>query len=279
MALIVLTSASGSPGVSTTALGLALTWRRPVLLLEADPTGGSGLLAGYFRGQSAPARSLIDLAFAHRAGGLAEAIPSVAMQVPDTSVSMIAGTTTHGQARSLESLWEPLAAELKSLDPLGQDVIVDAGRLGLAGGPEPLMFAADLCLLVTRTELVALSGARSWAQTMRGGFEQSGAGSSVGLLTVGEGRPYRAREVSKVLGLPVLASLAWDPAAAAVFSHGAANPRGFDRSPLLRSLRSSGDAARSQISRASAQLAGPSGTSPPPGGVRRLGQLRTGRPA
>jgi hypothetical protein len=54
MALIVLTSASGSPGVTTTALGLALTWVRPVLLVEADPTGGSGSPAGYFRGQAAP---------------------------------------------------------------------------------------------------------------------------------------------------------------------------------------------------------------------------------
>ena len=50
MAVIALTSASGSPGVTTTALGLALSWPRPVLLVEADPTGASGLLAGYFRG-------------------------------------------------------------------------------------------------------------------------------------------------------------------------------------------------------------------------------------
>ena len=72
MALIVLTSASGSPGVTTTALALALTWRRPALLVEADPTGGSAVLAGYFRGRAAPTDSLIDLAFAHRgrdAGG------------------------------------------------------------------------------------------------------------------------------------------------------------------------------------------------------------------
>ena len=41
MAVIALTSASGSPGVTTTALGLALLWPRPVLLVEADPTGGS----------------------------------------------------------------------------------------------------------------------------------------------------------------------------------------------------------------------------------------------
>ena len=221
MALIVLTSASGSPGVTTAALGLALTWHRPVLLIEADPTGGSALLAGYFRGQTSPTQTLIDLAFAHRAGALAEAIPSVSMQIPDTTVRMIAGTQSHGQARSLTSLWEPLAAHLKQLDTAGQDVIVDAGRLGLTGAPEPLANCADLCLLVTRTDLVALSGAHSWADTLRGGFEQQGAGSSVALLTVGEGRPYRAREIAKVLQLPVLASLAWDVEAAAVVSHGA----------------------------------------------------------
>jgi Mrp family chromosome partitioning ATPase len=46
MSVIVLTSASGSPGVSTTAVGLALSWPGPVLLVEADPTGGSAVLAG-----------------------------------------------------------------------------------------------------------------------------------------------------------------------------------------------------------------------------------------
>ena len=53
MALIVLTSASGSPGVTTSAVGLALTWPRPALLVEADPTGGSSVLAGYLRGLTA----------------------------------------------------------------------------------------------------------------------------------------------------------------------------------------------------------------------------------
>ena len=62
MAVIALTSASGSPGVTTTALGLALLWPRPVLLVEADPTGGSGLLAGYFRGTREYDGGLIELA-------------------------------------------------------------------------------------------------------------------------------------------------------------------------------------------------------------------------
>src|SRR3546814_8260143 len=62
MAVIALCSASGSPGVTTTSLGLALLWPRPVLLVEADPTGGSGILAGYFRGIRAYDQGLVELA-------------------------------------------------------------------------------------------------------------------------------------------------------------------------------------------------------------------------
>ena len=247
MALIVLTSASGSPGVTTTALALALTWRRPALLVEADPTGGSAVLAGYFRGRAAPTDSLIDLAFAHRGGTLVESIPSVTMSIPDSTATLIPGTRAHGQARSLTALWEPLAEAFTSLDTLGQDVIVDAGRLGLDGSPEPLLYAADLALLVTRTDLVGLAGARSWAETLRGGFEQQGTPTAFGLLTVGEGRPYHARELAKVLPVPVLASLAWDEPTAAVFSHGDDAPRKLDRSALLRSLRTAQDAITARV--------------------------------
>ncbi len=255
MAVIVFVSASGAPGVTASALGLALSWPRPVLLVEADPTGGSGLLAGYFRGASTPPESLIDLAFAHREGGLLEAIPSVTMAIPDTTVTILPGTRTHAQARSLSGLWEPLTEAFTGLEAMGQDVIVDAGRLGLVGSPEVLIDGADLTLLTVRTDLVALSGARSWAQTLRAGFENRGALSSLGVLTVGDGHPYRAREVAKVLSLPVTASLAWDPTAAEVFAKGATAPRRFDTSPLLRSLRSAQNAISTRLQSNREQLA------------------------
>lgn len=255
MALIVLTSASGSPGATTTAVGLALTWDRPALLVEADPTGGSAILAGYFRGQASPPDSLIDLVLAHRDGTLRESIPTVAMQVPDSTVTLIAGTRAHGQARSVAGLWEALAAALGTLDELGQDVIVDAGRLGLTGSPESLLRAADLALMVTRTDLVALAGARSWAQTLTSAFAGQGVADSFGILTIGEGRPYGAREVGKVLAAPVVGTVAWDEPAAAVFAHGAAPPGRFDRSALLRSLRTVQDAITSRVRANSADLA------------------------
>ena len=132
MALIVLTSASGSPGVTTSALGLALSWPRPTLLVEADPTGGSGILAGYFHGDVAHIGGMIDLALAHREGTLAEAIPRATMPIPDTAVQLLPGIRGHWQARSLIPLWEPLSGALRALERNGQDVIVDAGRLGLA---------------------------------------------------------------------------------------------------------------------------------------------------
>ena len=247
MTLIVLTSASGSPGVTTAALGLALTWARPSVLVEADPTGGSAILAGYLRGTVTPPESLIDLALAHRDGALTAAIPRATMLLPGSTVSLVAGTRSHEQAGSLLALWEPLAAALKALDHTGQDAIVDAGRLGLFGSPEPIIYGSDLTVLVTRSDLVSLSGARSWAETLRAEFDRVGAAANLGALLIGEGAPYRAREVATVLRIPVVAALAWDPDAAAVLSVGASPPKpgliqrlagadGLVGSALLRSV-------------------------------------------
>jgi hypothetical protein len=247
MALIVLTSASGSSGVTTSALGLALSWPRPCLLVEADPTGGSGILAGYFHGHVAHLGGLIDLALAHREGTLAEALPQATMPIPDTEVRLLPGIRGHAQARSLIPLWEPLTGALRALESTGQDVIVDAGRLGLAGCPEPLIYGADLALLVTRSTLPALSGARSWAETLRTEFDQQGAASSLGVLLVGDGQPYGGREVAKVLQVPVTASLAWDEDTAAVFSRGAKPSRRFESSHLLRGLRAAAAAIQSVV--------------------------------
>ena len=247
MAVIVLTSASGSPGVTTSALGLALTWPRPLLLVEADPTGGSSMLAGYFRGDTAHTDGLIDLAWAQRDGSLAEALSQLSIPIQHSSVSLLPGVRSHGQARGLASLWEPLTLALKVLERSGQDVIVDAGRLGLAHAPEPLVHGADLALLTIRSDLVALSAARSWAETLRAEFDRIGAERSLGVLLVGEGRPYSSRNVAKVLGVPVTASLAWDEKAAAVFSRGATRPRRFDSAALPRSLRAARAAIESTL--------------------------------
>ncbi len=248
MALIVLTSANGSPGVTTSALGLALAWPRPTLLVDADPTGSLAIPAGYFRGGQLPTDlTVVDLAMSHRQGTLVDDLPRMLMPIPSSNVQFLCGPRRHNQARSLDNLWEPLAGTFKALERNGQDVIVDAGRLGLEGSPLKLLAAADLALLVTRSTLPALVAAASWSQTLRETFGRAGASSNLGALLVGQGMPYGAKETAKTLQLPVVSTLAWDQPSAEVLALGAKASRRFERSNLSRSLRASVQAIQSTV--------------------------------
>ena len=238
MALIVLTSANGSPGVTTSALGLALVWPRPTVLVDADPTGSLAIPAGYFRGGQLPTdQTIVDLALSHRQGTLVDDLPSMLVPIPDSQVQFLCGPRRHNQARSLENLWEPLAVALKALERNGQDVIVDAGRLGLEGSPTRLVASADLALLTTRSTLPALVAAASWSQSLRESFARAGAEPNLGALLIGQGMPYGAKETAKTLQLPVISTLAWDRASAEVLALGARAPRRYEQSNLSRSLR------------------------------------------
>lgn len=255
MALIVLMSASGSPGVTTSALGLALSWPRPVILVDADPTGARAIPAGYFKGAQLPTdHTVVDLAVSHRQGTLAEDLPKMLTPIVESPARLLAGPLNHYQSRALDGLWEPLSAVFKSLERTGQDVIVDAGRLGLESFPMKLVTQADLALLTTRTTLPALVAASSWAPTLRESFAKAGGLDSLGVLVVGEKRPYGNGEVSKVLGRPVTASLAWDPESAAVYSEGAARSRKFATAPLNKSLRAAIQGIQSNLARSRAAL-------------------------
>src|SRR3954453_14755872 len=66
MAILLLTSTGGSPGVTTLAVGLALTWPRPILLADCDPGAHQAILAGYLTGRSAGGKGLLRVAEAHR---------------------------------------------------------------------------------------------------------------------------------------------------------------------------------------------------------------------
>lgn len=244
MSVVALTSASGSPGVTSTALGLALAWPRSALLVEADPTGGSALLAGYFRGSREYDGGLVELALS--SAGVRESLPVVARCIPGSQATFIAGTRSHAQATGLRSIWGQLADALAELDDHGQDVIVDAGRLGLVGSPEPILAGADLTLVVTRSTLPALAAARSWTDPTS---QLASGWRSSAILLIGEGQPYSQREVSMVLGMDVMASIADDAACAAVYSRGATPPKNASSSAHARSLRTAVQRIQGQVGR------------------------------
>ena len=229
--------------MTTTAVGLAFCWPRRVLLVEADPTGGSGILAGFLKGTTPYDAGLVELALSPLSApdALREVIRPLS-----PSVSLVAGTRTHAQASALRDVWEPLGAALSELETSGQDVIVDAGRLGLTGSPQPLLDSADATLLVTRANLPSVAAARSWAETVR---QPATGWRCPGLLLIGEGEPYRGSEVSKVLGMPVVADLPDDPEAAAVYHRGANPPRHFESGPYIRSLQAAVQSVQAHVSR------------------------------
>ena len=250
MAVVAVTSARGAPGVTTSALAMALAWPRPCLLVEADVAGSSSVGAGYLRGWVPPDRGLVDLALAHRRGVLADAVHDTSVPLPDSTVRFIAGLTSPAQVTTVQGLWEPIAAALRGLARTGTDVIVDAGRLGAAGGPVALLRRADLVLLATRTTLPAIAATRARLGPLREDLTTHGTGDdALALLLVGEGQPYTARKISAFLGVEVAASLAWDPVTAEVFSLGSTPSRRFPHSRLLRSVTSATSAVDAQLTR------------------------------
>lgn len=245
MNVIALASVKGSPGVTTATLALAATWPGRVLLVEADPAGGD-VLAGYGRGALPPGPGLLELATAARRAltpgdVLAHSIPLDT----DGRLRLVAGTSGPGPLATVTPSLPAITAALRDLaaGPDGWDVLVDAGRLDVSGAPWPLLAGGDLVVLVARPSLRQVRHLRAHLPAVREHLDRDGAGPRLGLLLVGD-TPYDAGEVAGAVGLPVLAVLADDPAAAAVLSEGTAPHRGFTRSPLLRSARHAGQQLR-----------------------------------
>lgn len=254
MAVIALVSAKGAPGVTTTALGLTLSWPRPVLMIEADVRGGSSVLAGWLRATVPHDRSLVDAAIAHHNGRLAEELPNYTIPLPPDDLEsprrLLPATPRADQRAPLTPLWAPLARLASQLGAdTGTDVIIDGGQLWVDQGPKALLHGADAVLLVTRADLPAVTAAWAAIGPLKAELAATGGGiGSLALLLIG-GRShgpaastYSVREVRDALDTTVLGRVAHDPAAAAVLHRGE-SVRRFERSDLMRSLGPVADAA------------------------------------
>ena len=254
MAILILTSAGGSPGVTTLAVGLALTWPRPVLLADCDPGAHQAILAGYLTGQSSHGKGLLRVAEAHRdRRRLREVVIDQCLPLTGEDGDrrlFLPGFTKPGSAAHFGAVWEDLADTFDRLGDVDLDVIIDAGRVGPTGLPAPLAERSALTALVLGSSLRSVMSARVHLPIVT---DHTGLSSTTrhqfGLVVVGQGRPYAAGEIGKVLGLPVLAEVAADPQAAAHLSDGANRSRRFDSSPLVRSIRGAANALATTLQR------------------------------
>ncbi|GGA67823.1 hypothetical protein GCM10011490_18000 [Pseudoclavibacter endophyticus] len=224
MAIITLSALGHSPGTTTTAVAMAMGWHRPVMLVEADTSTTSSILAGRLRGQVPHLAGLTNLASAATHGELSPSLMlanSVELR-PDRR--LVPGFSTLGAARGAATFWADLLPALGSLDAAGTDVIVDLGRCDADDPRAALVASADLVFVATGTTLpdIAATTAAVTGRTTRLGdlatlLDDVGHGTALRLVLIERAAEnYSSAEIRRVTGLPVVGSLPYAPDAAAV---------------------------------------------------------------
>ncbi|MFA9430968.1 chromosome partitioning protein [Egicoccus sp. AB-alg2] len=227
MTVVALASVKASPGVTTSLLALAATWpgQRPVLLVDADPDGGS--LAARTGLLTEP--GLTSLAAAARRTLRAGELERHTQPLPGGGVPALVGPADPEHAsRALQLLGGPLATALRS-DP-DRDGLVDCGRLRAGSPAAPLAAAADVLVVVARPRLDELQHLRPALPRLLA------VGARPALLLVGEG-PYPPGEVAAALDVTVLTTLPHDPAGADQLSGQRRRAGRLERTTLLRAAR------------------------------------------
>jgi hypothetical protein len=260
MAILLLTSAGGSPGVTTLAVGLALTWPRPILLADCDPGAHQAILAGYLGGRSPGGKGLLRVAEAHRdRRPLREAVLDQTLPLSeeqDTRRLFLPGFSKPSSASHFGGVWEDLAEAFDRLADVDIDVIIDGGRMGPSGPPPPLLERSALTVVVLSSTLRSVMSARVHMPTLRDHPRLTSTDRGhLGLIIVGEGKPYRSGEIAKALDAPVITSIADDGQTAAHLSDGRPRHRRFETSPLIRSIRDASSGLSSMLQQ-SAELVG-----------------------
>ena len=261
MAIFTLTCATGAPGVTTTALGLALAWPRDVVLVDADRCASQAVLAGYMNGVATGGRGLTSLAQSYRDGiDLATDLPSqmVPLRPGTDDLSgvkrwFIPGFARPGSSNLFEPVWPELMLALGDLDRQGFDVVLDAGRWGSKGLAAGVVSQSRCVAVVTRSSLRALAALRLYAPDVTASVAAE-SGCVAGLVMVGPGAPYSAAEAGKHFGWPVWGELPWHPADAAVLSDDATPKGRYANRPLARAYTNLAERLRSIADRWDAEV-------------------------
>ncbi|HEY9555993.1 MAG TPA: hypothetical protein VIR58_04620, partial [Acidimicrobiales bacterium] len=195
MTVIALGSAKGAPGITTSALALAVTWSDhvPVTLIEADPAGGD--LAAWLDLPLQP--GLVSLAAAGRRAIDPALFAEHLQPVPGSDrVAVLVGPVAADQAQAaLASLRERLL-EAARLRP--GIVLLVCGRLD-PGSPSVRLFEdAEVQVVGCRPSLAAVHHLQARLRAIDSRRAR--------LLAIGE-RPYAPDELAAACGIPLLGSL------------------------------------------------------------------------
>ena len=254
MTITVLTSASGSPGVTTTALGLTLHWPDSCLLVDADHQ--QAILTGYLRGEVITPNGLLRLIDAARISpDLRDAISRQWIELPGDDPAglrrrLLPGLMSAQTSDALFKTWPAISNTLRAMSDAGIDSVVDVGRMDWRGVHPALLEAATHVLLMSGPTLRA-AGAATWAaQRLREQARDTGNAGKLGVILVRppaftldaltnngrEERGWSDSEFVKWFELPIRGQVLRDPVNARVLSDGAPEGPKFARSAYVTSL-------------------------------------------
>lgn len=256
MTITVLTSISGAPGVSTTALGLALHWPDSSLLVDADVQ--QTFLAGYLGAQYQTDNGLTNVINAARiTPDVREAVWRQSVPLPDDDPEgnrrlLLPGLTSGQTSAALHQSWSPIAQAFRSLGEAGVDVVVDYGRLTWSGMPPALLEVAHRVLVLTRPNLPSVGAARWGTQRLYDQALEVGYPTQFGILLVRRPaltlpakrrgtpeppeRAFSDAEIGRVLPFGVYGTIPFDPVQAALLSEGGERGTKYARSRYAHAL-------------------------------------------
>lgn len=239
MAIIALCSLNDAPGVTTLALGLSLTWHRPTMLIEADTSRSTSILAGYLRGSVPHEKSIINLAVATR-GRDAISPDQIIGQKYELQEDrlLIPGLPDAVGASALSQVWGSLGSSAATFERANMDVFFDLGRLSVNDPRTSLLTMADATIIVARPTLPSFAAVQSRIGGILDGLAAHGVADNLRIVLAefSDGPQLPSKEFGTAAGAPVLGRIPWDPKPAQVFSTGEAKPRGFEKSKYMRSL-------------------------------------------
>jgi hypothetical protein len=271
MALTVLASFAGSPGVTTATLAAGVHWPRPVVVIEADTSNVGQVMTGFFRAALDATAGMHQVVLAITRGVLTAqtvldpdggiAIPvHLLPPIPRTPLPalpaghrmwVIPGWRDLSSLGGAQTVWGRLAVLAEQLDEYGIDVLIDLGRLAIDDPRQPLLDAADQVVVVATATLTDLNRLHRRLR-LTDLIDRTGSGQDRYrlLLIDAPTSPVSPADFTRAT-LPVAATIGFNPTGAAVFCHGNEDPR-----PARNRYRSDLRRAVTTLARPAAHLTG-----------------------
>lgn len=249
MAIIFLASTSGAPGVTTASVALAMSWAKPVILVEADTSKTSSIIPGALRGQVYHNTGLTEAAVADLHGALTpDKIWEQTVELDKDKVLIPGFKSLAGAAGADARFWRALIDALRPYEATGYDLIIDAGRLQVHDPRIPLLREADSVTLVADATLPSIASILPHWQTtgqdrrpipewLKTELSEIGHAGYVDLVVVDRQTAqmvWPAHEIAKLTGLNLVGTIPWDPKGAAVYALGASAVS--NRNPYARAI-------------------------------------------